>query len=409
MSHKPEKKPSVEEVTRTVKKLGRSITKIFKSSSKVLEEKLSRLESIQSCKDASLTGNEDMRLLALCRLSEYGPQALDSIELALLEDNEIIRAASVGMLMYIPEQESLKLIQKHKEDSSHIVRSVAHYAYEWLKTDMDAKPAPAPSKVKSLGISNPNESDAVEVPLKTSDDVPVKTYITDEEGTIKFSVIIINGLPEEILDVDVRVLSYPKDSLDLKSSSKELVKRIGPGGSAEVVYEFTKKAEAIEGEFISSVTFIDQTGERIASKTGNRLVRSFYSQIEPKKSTKEDYHELKNKMKHWSREHVVQEDPKTIFEQIQVLMKNKNLYIINSEGSNRENMFMGVVTGMGRGKYIGARIAITITILGRENEDLSKIRIDVISEDGTFINTAASEMYTSIQAVVAGDILLDME
>ncbi|TXT57554.1 MAG: hypothetical protein BAJATHORv1_10256 [Candidatus Thorarchaeota archaeon] len=409
VSREPERLPSVTDVTRTVKKLGKSLAKIFKGSSEKLENDLRLLQSIQACKDASLTGNEDKRLLAVCRLCEFGENAQESLELTLLDDSEVIRAASVGMLMFLHNTECLEIIKKHKGDSSPKVKAVANYAFEWLKTQLDAVPEPMPSKVKVLGTSDPNKSDAVEVPLKSSDDVPVKTDYTDMNGAIEFSVIVINGMSEEIRDIEVQILAYPGDSLNLTSRSKEIIERIGPGGSEEVVFKLEKTSEAIEGEFISSVTFVDQSGERIAAKTGNRLIRSFYAQIEPLESSSEDYHDLKSKMKHWSREHVVPEDPETLFDQVKALMKNKNLFILNSEISKRDSMYMGVITGMGKGKYVDARIAVTLTVLGRSNENLSKMRIDVISEESTFVNTAASEIYTSIQDVVGGDILLETD
>jgi hypothetical protein len=84
-------------------------------------------------------------------------------------------------------------------------------------------------------------------------------------------------------------------------------------------------------------------------------------------------------------------------------MKSKNLYVFRSETAEREGMLMGLAAGMGRGQFGGALIVITLTLVGRKDDNLSKLRIDIYTEDVEFLHTAASQLFEDIQMQVLGN------
>ncbi|MFW9800752.1 MAG: hypothetical protein ACFFD9_09965, partial [Candidatus Thorarchaeota archaeon] len=55
-------------------------------------------------------------------------------------------------------------------------------------------------------------------------------------------------------------------------------------------------------------------------------------------------------------------------------------------------------TGLGR--YNASRISVTTTVVGHAKGDLSRLRIDVLSEDSELLQVAASELFESLQIAI---------
>ncbi|MHA1587911.1 MAG: hypothetical protein ACTSV9_03935, partial [Candidatus Thorarchaeota archaeon] len=60
--------------TDALRKLKRVVRKILGPGQDQLALAVSQLESIQACRDTSLTGDDDQKILAVCRLVEYGSE-----------------------------------------------------------------------------------------------------------------------------------------------------------------------------------------------------------------------------------------------------------------------------------------------------------------------------------------------
>jgi hypothetical protein len=58
---------------------------------------------------------------------------------------------------------------------------------------------------------------------------------------------------------------------------------------------------------------------------------------------------------------------------------------------------MGVVSGIAKGRIHGNKIAVTLTVVGRIDDELSKLRIDVLSEDTEVLHTVASLLFETVQ------------
>ncbi len=160
--------------------------------------------------------------------------------------------------------------------------------------------------------------------------------------------------------------------------------------------------ECIEGEIVTAVRFTDGKGDRIAAKAGHCFVRSFFEHLESKKTTAEEFLKIKKRMEYWNREHVLEVEPQKLLNLLENVMESKNLYIFRSETAEREGMLMGLAAGMGRGQFGGALIVITLTLVGRKDDNLSKLRIDIYTEDVEFLHTAASQLFEDIQKQVLG-------
>ena len=148
-----------------------------------------------------------------------------------------------------------------------------------------------------------------------------------------------------------------------------------------MIFRFKAIKKSIEGEFVTSVNFIDTNGEKIAAISGNIFVRSLFEQLEPLETTPEVFLSLKSEMKEWNREHSLIIEATELFATLNDLFKDWNFYHIQSEDTEREDMLMGVVSGMAQGRINKNKIGVTLTVVGRLKDDLSKLRIDVLYDD----------------------------
>jgi hypothetical protein len=192
-------------------------------------------------------------------------------------------------------------------------------------------------------------------------------------------------------------LSYPKESLEALDSLSQNIETIKPGGTEALIFGFKVTNEIVEGEIITSVHFIDSNGEDIAAISGNIFVRSVFEQVLPLEMTPEEFLSLKSEMKEWNREHSLAVEAKELFEILKGLFQSWNLHIIQSENTKRKNVFMGVISGSARGRINDNKLAVTLTVVGRLNDNLSKLRIDVLSEDPEALHTIASVLFETIQ------------
>jgi hypothetical protein len=138
-------------------------------------------------------------------------------------------------------------------------------------------------------------------------------------------------------------------------------------------------------------------GEKIAAKSGNCFIRSIYSQIEPFEMTADDFQTMKKGKTTWNREHVVEVEAKTLYKIVKKLAKRYNLHSLRADSTTKEGMLMGVVAGVGKGKFSDARLSVTLTLVGKVGEGISKVRIDTISDDSELIQIAASEFFERLQ------------
>jgi hypothetical protein len=155
--------------------------------------------------------------------------------------------------------------------------------------------------------------------------------------------------------------------------------------------------EIVEGEFVTSVQFIDSNGEDIAAISGNIFVRSLFEQMLPLDMTPEEFLSLKSEMKDWNREHSLAVEAKDLFEILKGLYKSWNLHIIQTENTERKKVFMGVISGSAMGRINHSKLVVTLTVVGRLKDNLSKLRIDVLSEDSEALHTIASVLFETIQ------------
>lgn len=380
----------------SVGRLKKAMRSVMKKSDDVVGKMLDQLTSIQACKDTALTGDDDIRLLAICRLGEYGADAFEALDIALNDDNPSVRSIAAGMLASSEDKGAIEILKPYLSDNNETVRDAVKFSLNWLEERATEKNhgTPIPEKWE-----NPARIllDTDAIPLKTSDTVVVVSTYNATPESLEFGITVENQSEELIHEVSIKVLLYPNEGLKPVEPLAQMIETIEPGGSESIIFGFDVINECVEGEFVSSVQFIDSKGEDIAAISGNIFVRSVFEQFEPLEITPEEILSLKSELKKWNREHSLAVEAKKLFDILKDLFLNWNLYTIQSECTEKENMFMGVVSGMAKGRITDMKLAVTLTVVGKIDDDLLKLRIDVLCEDPEILHTVASVLFEKIQ------------
>lgn len=380
----------------SVSRLKKAMKGVMRKPNDVVGKMLSNLTSIQACKDAALTGEDDIRLLAVCRLGEFGAAAFEALDISLNDESHLVRTVAAGMLAYTEDKEAIDILKPYLVDNNETVRNVVTFSIGWLDEHATEKDhgTRIPDKWE-----NPAEIllDTDAIPLRTSEDVEVVSTYTAAPDSLEFGMTVENKSLEPIHEVSIKVLLYPNESLEPLDLLSQNIETIEPGGSEALIFGFKVTHEVVEGEVVTSVQFIDTNGEDVAAISGNIFVRSLFEQMVPLEITSEEFLSLKSELTEWNREHSLAVGAPELFDTLKGLFQDWNLHTFHSESTERENVFMGIVSGTAKGRIHDNKLAVTLTVVGRINDNLSKLRIDVLSEDSEVLHTVASVLFETIQ------------
>ncbi|MHA2220979.1 MAG: HEAT repeat domain-containing protein [Candidatus Thorarchaeota archaeon] len=380
----------------SVGRLRKAVKKTTKKPDHIIEKMLSNLTSIQACKDAAMTGDDDLRVLAVLRLGEYGADAFEALDIAMHDDNPSVRSVAAGMLANSEDKDAVEILTPFQSDNNESVRGAVEFSLSWLdgRATFKEHGTPIPQNWENP-IKMLLETEAI--PLRTSDHIQVFSTYTADPGSLEFGVSVENPMDEPINEVSVKILLYPYESLEPADSLTQMIETIEPGGNDVLIFGFNVTNECVEGEFVTSVQFIDLKGEDIAAKSGNIFVRSIFEQFKPLEATPEELRTLKSELKEWNREHSLATDAKGLFDTLIDLFEYWNIHVVQSESTEKESMFMGVLSGMAQGRITEKKLVVTLTIVGKIDDDLSKLRIDVLSDDSEILQSVASVVFETIQ------------
>ena len=159
------------------KSFSRKMMKRFRSKKDKLGEAVYQLGSIQACKDASLTsGNEDRQILAICRLGDFGIDALETLDIALFDDKPKVRAAAAGVISHLADKKGIPILEQHKNDESQAVQSMIEFGLSWLEEK--GEDTSGETEIGPGSIAEPLVALDEALPLRTSDMVVVSYEYT---------------------------------------------------------------------------------------------------------------------------------------------------------------------------------------------------------------------------------------
>ena len=71
-------------------------------------------------------------------------------------------------------------------------------------------------------------------------------------------------------------------------------------------------------------------------------------------------------------------------------------FIFQNEKMERDNTFMGVIAGIARSNFSENQLAITLTVVGNDGAGISKLRLDIYSNNNEILHSAASDLFETI-------------
>ncbi len=379
----------------SLRRLRKAVKQVLSPTEDKIAKMLEQITSIQSTKDAALTGDEDTRLLAVCRLGEWGEDAFESLDIALNDESAHVRTAAAGMLAYTRRLDAHPILEKYAGDNTESVRETVAFALDWLQKYGEDAPESA-----YIPVSKENPTtillDSDSLPLQTTDDVLVINDYAISPESLEYGITIKNENTTPIYEVSVSILAYPRENLSILDPLTQSIDEIKPDDSGSLIFGFTIEGEYIEGEIITSVRLVDSEGEDLAAKAGNVFIRSIYNQFAPFEIGAYEFIHMKSDMKQWNREHTVVAEASDIYKALHGILETKNLYIFQNEDLERENSFMGVIAGIAKSKFSENNLAVTLTVVGTMGDGLSKLRIDIFSDNNEIVRSAASDVFETI-------------
>jgi hypothetical protein len=378
----------------SLRRLKKAVKQIVAPSDDKITQMLEQITSIQATKDAALTGDVDTRLLAVCRLGEWGKDAFDSLDIALNDESAYVRTIAAGMLAYTQRRDAIPILEKYTGDNTEAVREAVAYAIEWLQKYGEEAPE---RPCRPTSRENPTEIllDTDAIPLRTTNDVLVINDYTTTPESLEYGITIKNEGKNPIHEVRVAILSYPNECLSSMDPLTQLIEEIQPNDTGSLIFGFKIEGEYIEGEIITSVCLVEN-GEDIAAKAGNVFIRSIYNQFSPLEMRADDFIHMKSDMKQWNREHTVSAEACEIYRALRDILETKNLYIFQNEEIERKNTFMGVIAGIARSNFSENHLAVTLTVVGTKGDTISRLRIDIYSNNNEIVHSAASDLFETI-------------
>ncbi|NHI83627.1 MAG: hypothetical protein EAX81_04935 [Candidatus Thorarchaeota archaeon] len=94
----------------------------------------------------------------------------------------------------------------------------------------------------------------------------------------------------------------------------------------------------------------------------------------------------------WNREHTVTKNSDELMKFLLDYMIELSLFPIRFGSSKREHICTGNVAGTGQRQFTGIKAIVSLTVIGEDDDDISKLRIDVLSDNPEVLQTAASEL-----------------
>jgi hypothetical protein len=379
----------------SLRRLRKAVKQVLKPTDDKITQMLEQITSIQATKDAALTGDIDTRLLAVCRLGEWGKDAIEALDIALNDESALVRTAASGMLAYTCRLDAIPILEKYTGDNTESVRESVAFAIEWLHKYGQVSPTG-----HCIPKSRENQTmillDTDTIPLRTTNDVLVINDYTTASESLEYGITIKNEGRVAIYEVNVSILSFPSECISPMDPLVQTIDEIQPNDTGSLIFGFRIEGEYVEGEIITQVCLVDANGEDLAAKAGNVFIRSIYNQFSPIEIQVDDFIRMKSDMSEWNREHTVSAGASEIYKSLCRIMEEKNLYIFQKKEMERDNTFMGVIAGIAKSKFSETLLAVTLTVAGAAGDSISKLRLDIYSDNNEMLHSAASDLFETI-------------
>jgi hypothetical protein len=246
-----------------------------------------------------------------------------------------------------------------------------------------------------------------ELDSKKIQDVRVTRGGQIEGDRYMFKIKVINEKEFNITYVNIQILSYPSESLDLilererggKSVDRVKINKITKGGFVSPTFMFLPKSDCIKGTIRAVVNYINEKDEVETIVMQPYEIRIICGLLKPKPITIEEFDNFSQDVINFQRvgeEIEVLIEPKLLYEKMLVLLEKKNFAILDTEEQLIQGKFFGVIKAFAEGSYSKNTLGLILTLTGIKNQKKSVLKIETFAEDKDMSPALISEIQDNV-------------
>ncbi|MFX1323810.1 MAG: hypothetical protein ACFE8N_02565 [Promethearchaeota archaeon] len=229
-----------------------------------------------------------------------------------------------------------------------------------------------------------------------------------EGGEYIFKVKIINDRKFNITDVNVHILSYPEESLNISrldskpqtSPDRAKFHKISKGGGfVSPTFVFRPKKDCIKGTIHAVVNFINEEDQIETINVKPHEIRLICGLLQPKSISNEDFENLTKDLltfKAVGEEFTVPYNADKLYQKLLVLLKNKNFEVIDVEKEEIDGKFIGVIKGFAEGTFSKNSVGLKLTLTGKFEAQESILKVEIFAEDVDMSPSLISEFEEAV-------------
>ncbi|MHA3964407.1 MAG: hypothetical protein AM325_012810 [Candidatus Thorarchaeota archaeon SMTZ1-45] len=219
-------------------------------------------------------------------------------------------------------------------------------------------------------------------------------------GRFKFKVKVVNESPYTINDVTVYILSYPRDTLILKTEDDDIFfSKIEPQGFRSPSFDFLPTQDCVRGEIVAGVSYVDASGKAHTLTTESYTIRAVCDLLQPEAITPRGFElklkelesgEILLKVEEWT--------PEEMQEKTLRVLSDSNFHEVSSDESITDDVVHFKISGWAKGKYTRKNVGAEIFITGISKQKGASCRIRVAGEDDAMILPAIDDLKERLSA-----------
>ena len=219
-------------------------------------------------------------------------------------------------------------------------------------------------------------------------------------GRFRFKVKVLNESPYTINDITVYILSYPRDTLLLRTEDDDIFfSKIEPQGFRSPTFDFLPTQDCVRGEIVAGVSYVDAFGKAHTLTTESFTIRAVCDLLQPDAISPEQFEaklkdlesgEIILKVEEWT--------PEEMQDKTLRVLSDSNFHEVSSEETETEGVLHYKISGWARGKYTGKNVGAEVFITGKKGKTGASCRIRVTGEDDAMILPTIDDLKERLSA-----------
>ena len=217
-------------------------------------------------------------------------------------------------------------------------------------------------------------------------------------GQFEYKVKVKNDTDSVITNVNVTIVAFPSDCMEIVGPTSKTIARIEPDGFRSPQFIFSPTKDCVEGRIQASVTYIDYQDNPHTIHVEPYTIRSVCDLLKPLETTMDEFDLMLFDMETTSDERMMDWNPQVLFSKAEKLLPARNFHILDKKSDIKDGMFRGMIRGLAEGKYTGKKVAVRIHITGNAEGHQAKVVVEGLGDDIAMLPTTIEELEDGIDS-----------